>query len=60
MDFKVGRCFNMVLEYKIFGRLVEGIDYYMENGMFVMMSWFYFKWGYCCGSGCWYCLYLKG
>jgi hypothetical protein len=37
--------------------VVEGIDYYMDNGMFVMTAWFHLKRGRCCGSGCRHCPY---
>ncbi len=35
----------------------EGIDYYMENGLFVLTEWFHLKRGRCCGSGCRHCPY---
>lgn len=37
--------------------LVEELDYYMENGLFVLTEWFHLKRGYCCGNGCRHCPY---
>jgi hypothetical protein len=59
-DFKAGKRPNTAPDYKRPGRPVEGIDYYLENGMFVMTSWSHLKRGYCCGSGCRHCPYPKG
>ena len=39
--------------------LVEGIDYYLENGLLVFTAAWHLKRGYCCGSGCRYCPYSK-
>ncbi|HEV7744173.1 MAG TPA: DUF5522 domain-containing protein [Pyrinomonadaceae bacterium] len=33
-------------------RLQEGLDYYLENGLFVFTAAFLRKRGYCCDSGC--------
>jgi len=38
-------------------KMLEGIDYYMEDGLLVMSSWFHLKRGACCGSGCRHCPY---
>lgn len=38
-------------------KMAEGIDYYLENGLLVMSSWYHLKRGYCCGSGCRHCPY---
>lgn len=40
-------------------RLVEGEDYYFENGLMVLTGRFLLKRGYCCGSGCRHCPYPK-
>lgn len=38
-------------------RLVEGVDYYWEDGLMVFTSIYHLKRGYCCGSGCRHCPY---
>lgn len=37
--------------------LVEGIDYYLEDGNYVFKTWFHLKRGYCCQNGCRHCPY---
>jgi hypothetical protein len=37
--------------------LVEGIDYYMENGFLVFTAIYLQRRGYCCQSGCRHCPY---
>ena len=37
--------------------LHEGLDYYLENGLFVFTATFLQKRGYCCESGCRHCPY---
>jgi hypothetical protein len=37
--------------------LVEGLDYYLENGFMVFTSVFLLKRGYCCHNGCRHCPY---
>jgi hypothetical protein len=37
--------------------LVEGIDYYVENGYTVFKEVYHLNRGYCCGNGCRYCPY---
>lgn len=39
--------------------LVEGVDYYLENGLLVFTAAWHLKRGYCCGSGCRHCPYKK-
>ena len=44
-------------------KLVEGRDFYFENGLFVLTEHFLLKRGYCCENGCRHCPYgfdLKG
>jgi hypothetical protein len=36
---------------------VEGIDFYFENGLFVLTEHFLRKRGYCCENGCRHCPY---
>ncbi len=38
-------------------KLVEGIDYYLEDGKMVLTAYFLLKRGYCCNSGCRHCPY---
>ena len=38
-------------------KLIEDLDYYMENGKFVFTSWYHLKRGHCCESGCRHCPY---
>jgi hypothetical protein len=38
-------------------RLVEGRDYYFENGLMVLTEYFLLKRGYCCENGCRHCPY---
>ncbi len=40
-------------------QLVEGKDYYIENGKYVFTSHYLKTKGYCCGSGCRHCPYPK-
>jgi len=37
--------------------LVEGVDYYVENGNLVFTKEYLLKRGYCCESGCRHCPY---
>lgn len=37
--------------------LVEGVDYYVENGLWVFTADYLKKRGYCCKSGCRHCPY---
>ncbi|HSR70595.1 MAG TPA: DUF5522 domain-containing protein [Acidobacteriota bacterium] len=39
--------------------LVEGRDYYIENGLFVLKAEYLLRRGYCCGNGCRHCPYPK-
>lgn len=39
--------------------LRPGIDYYIENGLYVFTAAYLLKRGYCCGSGCRHCPYDK-
>jgi hypothetical protein len=39
--------------------LIEGEDYYLENGLMVFTSAYLLKRGYCCDSGCRHCPYDK-
>lgn len=36
---------------------VEGVDYVIENGLFVLTRSFLLRRGFCCGSGCRNCPY---
>jgi len=37
--------------------LIEGLDYYFEDGLMVFTAHFLRKRGYCCESGCRHCPY---
>jgi hypothetical protein len=37
--------------------LTEGVDYYIENGLYVFTAEYLLKRGYCCQSGCRHCPY---
>lgn len=37
--------------------LVEGVDYYLEDGKIVLTSVYHFKRGFCCNSRCRHCPY---
>lgn len=37
--------------------LLEGIDFYLENGLMVLTEWFHLKKGNCCGNRCRHCPY---
>ncbi|MFK7799274.1 MAG: DUF5522 domain-containing protein [Aureispira sp.] len=39
--------------------LVEGRDFYIENGFYVFTEYYHLKRGYCCGNGCKHCAYKK-
>ncbi|MBI1769659.1 MAG: hypothetical protein HYR67_14925 [Bacteroidetes bacterium] len=41
------------------GKLVEGIDYYIENDRWVFTEWYLLKQGHCCNSGCKHCPYAS-
>jgi hypothetical protein len=38
-------------------QLVEGVDYYIENGLYVFTERYLLNRGYCCESGCRHCPY---
>jgi hypothetical protein len=38
-------------------KLIEGLDYYFENGLMVLTARFLSNRGYCCGNGCRHCPY---
>ena len=38
-------------------KLVEGVDYYVERGLFVFTAAYHLKRGHCCTSGCRHCPY---
>ena len=37
--------------------LVEGVDYYVENGRYVFTAAYHLARGHCCESGCRHCPY---
>ncbi|HXB40905.1 MAG TPA: DUF5522 domain-containing protein [Bacteroidia bacterium] len=38
-------------------KLIEDIDFYIENGNYVFTSWYHLKRGSCCRNGCRHCPY---
>jgi hypothetical protein len=40
-------------------KLIEGRDFYLENGLMVFTGEYLLKRGYCCASGCRHCPYEK-
>jgi len=40
-------------------KLIEGIDYTIEQNNTVFTQWYLMKRGYCCGNGCRHCPYPK-
>ena len=39
--------------------LMEGRDYYLENGLMVLTAYYLKTRGYCCGNGCRHCPYQE-
>lgn len=38
-------------------QFTEGVDFYIENGLYVFTEKFLRERGYCCGNGCRHCPY---
>ena len=38
-------------------KLINGLDYYMDDGKFVFTTWYHLRRGDCCKSGCRHCPY---
>lgn len=38
-------------------KLIEGLDYYFDDGLMVLTEHFLLKRGYCCGNRCRHCPY---
>jgi len=38
-------------------KLIKDVDYYIENGLFIMTEHFHQKRGFCCGNGCRHCAF---
>lgn len=55
-EITTGKRENDVAQYAT-RRLIDGIDYHIENGMWVFTEWYHLKRGSCCGSGCRHCPY---
>ena len=51
---------NKPVESSSGDRLVENIDYYIENGLYVFTERYLLKRGFCCQSGCRHCPYGFG
>ncbi len=37
--------------------MIEGVDFYYENGYIVFTEKYHLEKGYCCGNGCRHCPY---
>lgn len=48
---------NKSIESSSGDRLIEDVDYYIENGLYVFTEHYLLKRGYCCQSGCRHCPY---
>ncbi len=55
-DIRDGKKENIAPRYAS-QKMVEGIDYYIENGFWVFSEWSHLKRGTCCGSACRHCPY---
>ena len=40
-------------------KLIEGIHYYVDNGLYVWTEKYLLERGYCCGNDCRHCPYPK-
>jgi len=40
-------------------KMIEGLDYYIENANWVFTSQYHLKRGFCCKNNCKHCPYLK-
>ncbi|MBI3649768.1 MAG: hypothetical protein HY231_01830 [Acidobacteria bacterium] len=49
----------MAANFDASAKLIEGIDYYWENGLMVFTSAYLLRRGYCCNSGCRHCPYQQ-
>lgn len=44
-------------QYRGNDKLIQGIDYLIENDQYVFTAWYHLKRGSCCGNGCKNCPY---
>ncbi len=57
-EVRSGKRENEAFKYtNVSAGLQEGIDYYVENGLFVLTEWYHLKRGECCGNACRHCPY---
>ncbi len=52
-------CYRRISERTAAARIVEGQDYYFEDGLMVLTERFLLNRGYCCNNGCRHCPYPK-
>ena len=52
-------CYRKIGEASAEPKLVEGSDYYFENGLMVLTEKFLLNRGFCCDNGCRHCPYPK-
>ena len=48
---------NVASHYRTQDQLLEGIDYTIENSLFIFSKWYHLKRGNCCSNGCRNCPY---
>lgn len=48
---------SLAARYPASQKLMEHLDYTVENGLYVFTAWYHLKRGYCCGNGCRHCPY---
>lgn len=41
------------------GQITEGVDFYIENGLYIFTEKYLKERGYCCSNGCRHCPYKK-
>ena len=57
-EYHLGKQDNIAPKYAIINApLIDGIDYYIKNGLWVFTEWYHLKRGHCCDSGCRHCPY---
>ncbi|OYZ20769.1 MAG: hypothetical protein B7Y39_10380 [Bdellovibrio sp. 28-41-41] len=56
-DCVCSNCLKEIATKKSENDLIEGLDYYLERGLFVFTEKYHLKKGKCCGNGCRHCPY---
>ncbi|MGB4497941.1 MAG: DUF5522 domain-containing protein [Methylococcaceae bacterium] len=50
---------SVAKNYQNYEKLIEGIDYFVEQGSYVFTKWYHLKRGICCQNGCRHCPYSR-